>query len=373
MTIKAKVFKDGDTIVDVEVKRSSAVLGRKSNSDIRIDSEHISRTHIEIKLEREKLFLKKASSKNWVVVNDVPLGDGHWIQCCSGDKIELPDGFSLQLDKGQSLAVSPKKVDIGARTGGSFGKTSVLEPKSAENKTFLKTKKSELSKATFGILILGCAVFVGVYLFGSGAPFSSSKEKSKQNFAKSKVLSAKSAPKKLAPLADEALSPESRKRIEAHIAKIEKRQVPGKLCQSKYEKMICSLSGLSRTSGEGVTLLNESLYFFLDLDNLQNTIASPSALGALKGSSEKIVMRFLCAYRAMKPAVVNESVSRKVKNIYCRFTKKDNVLNSSIAIEIEDGINFRSTDHQAAFDFFEKHSSFELFENFFAPYMLFID
>lgn len=372
MAIKAKVFKDGGAVVDVEVKRNCAVLGRKLNSDIRVDSEHISRKHLEIKLEREKLFLKKASSQNWVLVNGVPLGDGHWIQCGEGDKIELPDGFHLALEKGDSFAISKKTVDFSVKPAGSLGKPSGFKRETGKRKVF-QNKKNDLSKTLFGALIVGGAALGAFYHFDLGTSPISTKETLRQNPDKIKVVSSKTPTGKLEALSNEPQTQASRERIERHTAQIKRRPAPGRLCENKFEEIVCSLSGLNRSKGEGAKLMNESLYFFLDITSLEEILSEGSALKALQSSDEKSAMRFLCAYRAMRPAVVNESRVKKVKNIYCRFMKSGNVLKPSIAVEIENGINYRSTDHQAAFDFFESHISFELFENFFASYMLLID
>lgn len=108
------VTDDSGEKFDYEFDQEKVLLGRGNKSDIVIQSEHISRKHLEIRLEEGIFYIKDLTLANWVSYNGEKLVKNNEIQYFDFAPLILPGGFSVKIED-ESLADN-MDVDLGTST-----------------------------------------------------------------------------------------------------------------------------------------------------------------------------------------------------------------------------------------------------------------
>lgn len=83
--------------VEYNLDKESVVLGRSSSCDIAIESDNISRSHLEIKIEDQKVLIRDASSKNWVSYDGEQLSKDVFVQYFDFMPLLLPDNYTITI------------------------------------------------------------------------------------------------------------------------------------------------------------------------------------------------------------------------------------------------------------------------------------
>lgn len=89
---------DQDETIQYEIKKNIIVVGRSNDCDIKIDSDHISRKHLEISLDGETIYLKDLTLSNWVSYNNEKLTKKDYIQYFDFAPLVLPGGVSIHIE-----------------------------------------------------------------------------------------------------------------------------------------------------------------------------------------------------------------------------------------------------------------------------------
>lgn len=83
--------------VEHNIDKKIVLIGRSDASDIVIDSSNISRLHLEVKIEEDKIFIKDTSAKNWVSYNGEQLSKTEFIQYFDFMPLVLPDNYTIGI------------------------------------------------------------------------------------------------------------------------------------------------------------------------------------------------------------------------------------------------------------------------------------
>ncbi|MAZ49757.1 MAG: hypothetical protein CME65_14440 [Halobacteriovoraceae bacterium] len=108
------VTDDSGEKFDYEFDQEKVLLGRGNKSDIVIQSEHISRKHLEIRFEEGIFYIKDLTLANWVSYNGEKLVKNNEIQYFDFAPLILPGGFSVKIED-ENIADN-MDVDLGTST-----------------------------------------------------------------------------------------------------------------------------------------------------------------------------------------------------------------------------------------------------------------
>ncbi len=106
------VLRDGDLIQDQWVlNRAPITIGRAPDSEIRLESRWVSRTHARIQIEANHYVLEDAGSKNGVFVNGQRVTRSRRLE--DGDVIQVAPGLELTFVDSESTAPLPGRLGPG--------------------------------------------------------------------------------------------------------------------------------------------------------------------------------------------------------------------------------------------------------------------
>ena len=96
MTVALVTFSRSGTRREFTIKNGTTVIGRKTDADLRIPLNEISRSHCELSVENDKVILRDLDSRNGTFLNDEDVSEA---PLKAGDRIRLgPVVFVLQID-----------------------------------------------------------------------------------------------------------------------------------------------------------------------------------------------------------------------------------------------------------------------------------
>ena len=96
--------------VEYNLDKEIVILGRSGSCDITIESDNISRTHLEIKIEEQKLLIRDASSKNWVSYDGEQLSKEVFVQYFDFMPLILPDSYTITIKNPVLVENDPKTI-----------------------------------------------------------------------------------------------------------------------------------------------------------------------------------------------------------------------------------------------------------------------
>jgi len=113
MTVALVTFSKSGTRREFAIKKGATVIGRKTDADLRIPLDEISRSHCEISVEGDQVILRDLESRNGTFLNDEEISEA---PVNAGDRIRLgPVVFFVQIDgEPKNVTASspvPKRAD----------------------------------------------------------------------------------------------------------------------------------------------------------------------------------------------------------------------------------------------------------------------
>lgn len=122
---------------EYEFEQESVILGRGNKCDIVIQSDHISRKHLEIIFREGAFYLKDLTLSNWVSYNEEKLVKNTEIQYFDFAPLILPGGFSLKIE--DENQVEDLDAELGVTT------TSIKKDFENKNKSKIDIYNTRLS------------------------------------------------------------------------------------------------------------------------------------------------------------------------------------------------------------------------------------
>lgn len=95
--MKVIVSYDGEAPIEVEVNSFPAVVGRGSQCEVVLESEHVSRKHLEINKVNNDILIKDLTLANWVSYNDEKLQKNVAIPYFDFAPLVLPGGITIKI------------------------------------------------------------------------------------------------------------------------------------------------------------------------------------------------------------------------------------------------------------------------------------
>lgn len=98
--------------IEREIENDHFIIGRSSDCDIVIVSEHISRKHLEVKIDDGKIMIKDSSDHNWVSYDGKPLSKDVFVQYFNFMDLLLPGDYSITLKSNAPVNVETTLTNI---------------------------------------------------------------------------------------------------------------------------------------------------------------------------------------------------------------------------------------------------------------------
>lgn len=276
---------------EIEIEKFPVIIGRGRDCDIVIASDHISRKHLEIQCNDEKVFIKDLTLSNWVSYNNDKLPKGEYIQYYDFAPLVLPSGHQLSvvLPKNEKLEIEePDVTSLGKlpihdrKLSPQYKEENALEKKSKSNQTRqAKTKAAPKNMKTSIILaIIICLVFVSYmyYDFDSKSP-------TKTNIQE---------------LPSNVVNPSPTLILN---------MIQNSKCKNRIMKQLCD-STLPEWGGkEGVVEYKKNLFIFKDFDKRRQKISQSNL------DSEQLT-KIVAAHKVIIPNFLEALNKRSIKNIF---------------------------------------------------------
>lgn len=99
-------------LIEKDCDKDQVIVGRSSSCDISIDSDYISRNHLEIKKDGSKLFIKDISTSNWISYDSKKLSKESYEQYFEFMELVLPGDFIVKVDLDPDAKEKTNLVEI---------------------------------------------------------------------------------------------------------------------------------------------------------------------------------------------------------------------------------------------------------------------
>ena len=138
MTVALVTFSKSGSRREFTIKKGTTVIGRKTDADLRIPLNEISRSHCELSVTDDEVVLRDLESRNGTFLNDEEISES---PIKAGDRIRLgPVVFVVQIDgepKDISVpAAAPAAAPKSADDTPSDSATGIASPSSADGSGF---------------------------------------------------------------------------------------------------------------------------------------------------------------------------------------------------------------------------------------------
>ena len=122
------------------VNKEIAIIGRRSNCDVCVPSEYVSREHLEVEVVKEAILIRDITSSNWVSYNNEKLSKTEQTKYFDFSPLVLPGDFIVNIEAGRSFEVDSDAIAEHQTS------TKNMIKKARENRK--KTKPIKVGKAT---------------------------------------------------------------------------------------------------------------------------------------------------------------------------------------------------------------------------------
>ncbi|MEE2671700.1 MAG: FHA domain-containing protein [Bdellovibrionota bacterium] len=109
--MRVVISDDGPDEFEYDFDQEAVILGRGSNCDIVLQSDHISRKHLEISRKNGIFFIKDLTLSNWVSYNDEKLHKNVEVQYFDFAPLLLPGGFSVKIEDENEVSTLGEEVE----------------------------------------------------------------------------------------------------------------------------------------------------------------------------------------------------------------------------------------------------------------------
>jgi predicted component of type VI protein secretion system len=153
---------------------NKAIIGRKHSCEVALESDYVSREHLEITLDEDVIYIQDISGENWVSYNDEKLEKNKKIQYFNFSSLSLPGGFKLKIEIGRNfepeLEKTSKNTERKISVKKNINKKIKLEKRKSELKTGrrpknVKSKKLGFDRRELLLLLFSLVFFIGAFLF----------------------------------------------------------------------------------------------------------------------------------------------------------------------------------------------------------------
>ena len=110
--MRVVISDDGPDEFEYDFDQEAVILGRGSNCDIVLQSDHISRKHLEISRKNGIFFIKDLTLSNWVSYNDEKLHKNVEVQYFDFAPLLLPGGFSVKIEDENEVLNDTTYLDV---------------------------------------------------------------------------------------------------------------------------------------------------------------------------------------------------------------------------------------------------------------------
>jgi hypothetical protein len=162
--MKLSIDEDGKALIH-KIDKPEVIIGRSSDADIQLSSEHVSRKHISIMQNQSEYSAKLLTANNWAICMGEEMRADKDIPFFEFGEIELPGDIKIKLilEEEKDLTSSTiKKIDL------ELASNKTKKKKIASNKTKAtkasKTKVKEKSKLIPIVIIVLAFLLIAGYL-----------------------------------------------------------------------------------------------------------------------------------------------------------------------------------------------------------------
>jgi len=116
MDAKLVMFREDGERREFALNAERTVIGRKNDCDVRIPLSEVSRRHVELRIEKNRIVARDMGSANGTYVNNKKVSE---VELSAGDHIIIgPVVFTVQID-GQPSEIRPVKTRVKRQTSSS--------------------------------------------------------------------------------------------------------------------------------------------------------------------------------------------------------------------------------------------------------------
>lgn len=135
MTVALVTFSKSGTRREFTIKKGTTVIGRKTDADLRIPLNEISRSHCELAVEGDEVILRDLDSRNGTFLNDEEVSEA---PIRAGDRVRLgPVVFVVQIDgEPKDISVPTSAAPKAADDTPSDAATAIASSSSADDSGF---------------------------------------------------------------------------------------------------------------------------------------------------------------------------------------------------------------------------------------------
>ena len=166
------IEKQGEIIHDVEIDKDSVIIGRGSGSDIRIKEDCISRKHLLLQRDGDRLFIQLLAPQNWIVLDGKKVLDSEQYPFFEFNTVMLPGDMKVRIafEKPEEDAEVDPSINITPLIREQRESTRSL-PREEPNSKKGSKKKIEAADILFGLMGISVVIFWAYYLLTSKIPF----------------------------------------------------------------------------------------------------------------------------------------------------------------------------------------------------------
>lgn len=372
-----QVLDNQEIVFDAQVEKSSIIIGRGSDCDIRCINEVISRKHLEITKNEDQLKIKNLSKNNWIILNDEKINHN--------DYIDFFDFYQLQLPGNIEISISQESEDVLEELRSVSSNIDISENESTSSETINKknmfsrkqkntahderdkNKANELLKMS-GILFV---VIVAILFQFRDVLMPSEEEVNLKSSTTEKVVTRR---KKL----EMNMEKVSREAIENYqdIKNVEDPKTYIK-CVTAQESNLCDEILRRRVELEGISVSGENLFAFIEIGNrikvdFNNTKLYKSVPALTNAELSKV----LAAHYFLSPKRMYQLKEKGIENIFVHVIK-DSYKNQRVldifSISFENKIRFNQIDYRLAVDDVLMKNDFKSFNKYIKKFLIKVD
>ena len=98
-------------VKEIHLDKNRVIIGRGANCDVVVDSDHLSRQHLEIEFKNGDLLARDMTLSSWVSLNQEKLSKSELTLYHESSSLVLPSGHEIQI-KLTTETTTPRKKDI---------------------------------------------------------------------------------------------------------------------------------------------------------------------------------------------------------------------------------------------------------------------
>lgn len=303
--MKIIIKDDEETYFDGFIHKDTVVVGRGSSCDVRCLRDVVSRKHFQIKIEDQQIFIKRLSSKTWVLLDEKVLDSQTYVPYFEFSDLRLPGDITVKIfieegaaEEQNQLRKPPKFVPV----------------EKGSQDTSNPFKNIDLKK--YGIrtlLALGAALAFALFRFFS---VESRKDLTTQTRTAHIKETVSNKPRiiesenRLKEALEEALA------LEPSIENS---------CIGNWESEFCQFVFGVRGKGEGIAFQGDKAYAVVDLHQRQERLFGYKYYNERKNVEDANIALALISHLFLDEGIVRKTMDRGISKLYVRIVSKSRI------------------------------------------------